>query len=227
MKPGMFFCTLIDTCFPHVSYKLLLHMVFVTDRIKWRHMFQEHMVRFIILRASVFDIINHRPAYCIRYWQSQWFMCFVLYEGQIFIFPVKVLETQIFDISNPKPKNTRKKDHRIVTFSYRTVPVNGRKHCFQFIELPYGRYFGTFRNSRHMDIYGIINGKDFGRIKKTQEVSDSTNILLYGFKTISSQRFQIRIADIHCDTFCRFYFPLLEIIHENHRNAFIMSDRTR
>ena len=198
----MLFGTLIDTCFPHISYKLLLHMVFIADRIKWRHMFQEHMVRFIIPGASVFDIINHRPAYRIRYWQSQRFMCFVLYKGQLFIFPAKVLEAQVFDISNPKTKNTSKKDHRIVTFSNRTVPVNDRKHCFQFIEFPCGRYFGTFGNSRHMDIFSIIDGKDSGRIKKTQEVSDPTNILLYGFKTIARQRFQIRIAGVHCDVFC-------------------------
>ena len=34
-------------------------------------------------------------------------MCFMLYEGQFFIFPVKVLETQVFDISNPKTKKAK------------------------------------------------------------------------------------------------------------------------
>ena len=62
------FCTLVDTCFSSLSYKLLLHMVFIADRIKWWHMLQKHMVCFMIQRTSVFDIINHRPAYCIRYW---------------------------------------------------------------------------------------------------------------------------------------------------------------
>ena len=31
---------------------------------------QEHLIRFVVLRSPIFDIIDHRPAYSIRYWQS-------------------------------------------------------------------------------------------------------------------------------------------------------------
>ena len=153
-------------------------------------------------------------------------MCFMLYERQLFIFPVKVLETQVFDISNPKTKNTCKKDHCIVTFSDRAVPINDRKHCFQFIKFPCRRYFGTFGNSRHMDLFSIISGEYSDRINKTQKMSDPANILFYGLKTIPCQRFQIRIANIHSDIFYSSNLPLLKIVHKSPGNPFIMSDCT-
>ena len=153
-------------------------------------------------------------------------MCFMLYERQLFIFPVKVLETQVFDISNPKTKNTCKKDHCIVTFSDRAVPINDRKHCFQFIKFPCRRYFGTFGNSRHMDLFSIISGEYPDRINKTQKMSDPANILFYGLKTIPCQRFQIRIANSHSDIFCSSNLPLLKIVHKSPGNPFIMSDCT-
>lgn len=41
MKSGMLFTSLVNPCFPHVADDLLLHMVFVTDWVKWRYMLQE------------------------------------------------------------------------------------------------------------------------------------------------------------------------------------------
>ena len=96
----MFFPALVNSRFPHVTDDLLLHMILITDWIKWGHMFQEDNIGFIILRTAVFDVINHSPSHCVREWQVQRFMGFVLNDGQLFLFPVKVFETKVFDVTN-------------------------------------------------------------------------------------------------------------------------------
>lgn len=52
------------------------------------------------MRTAVFDVINHSPSHRIREWQTQWFMGFMLDDGQLFLFTVKVFETKVFDVTN-------------------------------------------------------------------------------------------------------------------------------
>ena len=61
---------LVNTCLSHVTGDLPLHMVFVTNWFKRRHMFQKYDIGSIIMRAAVFDVIGHCPSDSIGHRQG-------------------------------------------------------------------------------------------------------------------------------------------------------------
>src|SRR5699024_7394579 len=97
-----------DACFAHVINDPVFQMIIIRKRIKRRHMLYKNNIRIIILRTSVFDIVNDRPPYRIWYRERKRLMRFMLDNGKFFIVPVEVAKPVIFDIADPQPKNTCK-----------------------------------------------------------------------------------------------------------------------
>ena len=103
-------------------------------------MLYKNHIRIIILRTSVFDIVNDRPPYRIRDREGKRLMRFMLDNGKFFIVPVEVAKPEIFDIAHPQPKNTCKQDHSVIPFPNRACAVNCMQQLLQFLCCPYRWY---------------------------------------------------------------------------------------
>src|SRR5699024_3186278 len=125
-----------DACFAHMADDPVFQMIVIRKRIKRRHMLYKNNIRIIILRASIFDIINDCPAYCIWYREGKRLMRFMLDNGELFIAPVEVAKPEIFDITDPQPKNTCQQDHSIIPFPDRTGTVNCMQQLLQLLCCP-------------------------------------------------------------------------------------------
>ena len=124
VEPRMAVLIPSDACFAHMADNPVFQMVVIRKWIKGRHVLYKHNIRIIILRPSVFDIINDRPAYCIRDREGKGLMRFMLDNREFFIVSVEVPEPEIFDIADPQPKNTCKQDHSVISFPDRACAVN-------------------------------------------------------------------------------------------------------